>query len=128
MDQTIRHLAYDAAQALSADRQGNIYVTVCTEGGLSGPSAGGEDAFLSKYDANGNLQWIKQFGGPGHDFGNDVSADGLGNVYVSGQTEANGLNKGNYDVYIRKFDAAGNQLWAKQLGTPLWDEFGAVPR
>jgi hypothetical protein len=63
-------------------------------------NAGGRDAFVSKYDAAGILQWTKQLGTTTEDEGHGVSADGLGNVYISGGTWGNlgGVNAGGQDA------------------------------
>jgi hypothetical protein len=48
-----------------------------------------------------------------------VSADGLGNVYISGVTHGalGGPNAGNADAFVSKYDAAGALLWTRQFGT-----------
>ena len=76
----------DGSGAVSADGLGNVYISGTTEGSLWGPSAGGHDAFINKYDVSGTLQWSRQLGTSSVDLGRSVSADGLGNVYISGET------------------------------------------
>ena len=73
-------------------------------------NAGADDAFLAKYDASGTLQWIQQLGTSSRETSRGVSADGLGNVYISGATEGSlgGANAGGGgylegDVYVAKF-------------------------
>src|SRR5262249_49751428 len=53
---------------------------------LGGPNAGGNDAFVSKYDAAGNFQWTRQLGTSSDEFSYGVSAGGAGNDYISGYT------------------------------------------
>ena len=63
-------------------------------------SADGFDAFVSKYDADGNFVWSHQ---PlGQDFGNAVTADGMGNVYSFGTTS--GTNVGEDDAFLVKIN------------------------
>jgi hypothetical protein len=104
---------------ISADSTGSIYVTGYILGSLWNPSAGGEDAFLAKYDAAGTQQWAHQFGVSGDDVGTGVSIDGLGNVYLSGSTHGSleGPSAGGRDGFLRKYDSSGNVVWAKQFGT-----------
>ena len=104
---------------VSADGVGNIYVAGITRGSLAGPNAGDYDAFVAKYDAAGNLQWTKQFGSAARDQVNGVSADALGNVYVSGWTLGDlvGPNLGGDDAYLVRYDAAGNLQWMRQFGS-----------
>jgi hypothetical protein len=47
-------------------------------------SAGNYDAYINKFDKNGNLVWAKQIGSMGNDWGNSVTALGDGNVFASG--------------------------------------------
>ena len=109
---------------VSADGLGNVYTSGRTEGSLGGTNAGSRDAFVSKYDAAGNLQWTRQLGTSLVDESFGVSADGLGNVYISGSTQGSlgGTNAGDYDAFVSKFDAAGNLQWTRQLGTSSNDE------
>jgi hypothetical protein len=57
--------------------------------------------------------WGRQFGSTGSDTGYGIAADGLGNVYITGQIAA--------DAFLRKFDAAGNPLWGRTLATGAED-------
>ena len=62
----------------------SVYVTGYTNNTLPGQtSAGGNDAFVARYDAAGNLLWVRQFGSAGSDQANGVAADASG-VYVVG--------------------------------------------
>jgi hypothetical protein len=104
---------FDNSRGVSADGLGNVYISGFTNGSLGGPYAGGDDAFVSKYDAAGNFQWSRQLGTSsfdGVDESYGVSADGLGNVYISGYTHGSlgGPNAGEYDAFVSKYDAAGN--------------------
>jgi hypothetical protein len=108
------------ASGVSADGLGNVYISGNTRGSLGGPNAGYDDAFVSKYDAAGTLQWTRQSGTATYDDANAVSADGLGSVYVSGYLE--GLNPSDEgDAFISRYDAAGNFEWTRQLGTSAFD-------
>jgi hypothetical protein len=74
---------------------------------------GGFDAFVRKYDADGNELWTRQFGTTGDDFARAISVytssvDGS-EVYVTGDTLG--------DAFVRKFDKDGNELWTRQFGT-----------
>jgi len=79
---------------------------------------------LSKYDSAGSLAWSRQFGtSSAEQSRGGLTADGLGNVYISGNTKGNlsAPNAGDYDVFVRKYDAAGNLLWSEQFGSNLPD-------
>jgi formylglycine-generating enzyme required for sulfatase activity len=116
----------DQAFGVTADKIGNVFITGETTGDLAGPNVGGNDAFVSKYDSTGNLIWTRQLGTSADDRGSGVSADGLGNVYVSGETggDLSGNSFGNTDAFLGKYDSQGNLLWLRQAGTSD-DDFGA---
>jgi uncharacterized protein (TIGR03437 family) len=108
----------DAARGVAADASG-VYVVGDIGGALQGPSAGAGDVFVRKYDPEGNILWTKQFGGTTDDQASAAAVDASG-VYVTGfitgtlpgQTDA-----GSNDVFVRKYDFAGNELWTRQFGT-----------
>ncbi len=112
----------DFANGIVVDATG-IYVTGFTIGTLSGQSAGWWDAFVRKYDANGNVAWTKQFGSAGADYTNAIAADATG-IYVVGYTTGSlfGNNAGGWDAWVWKCDPNGNVLWADQFGT-AYDDF-----
>jgi hypothetical protein len=114
----------DLCYGVSADSLGNVYVSGYTLGNLDGTNAGGSDALVSRYDGAGTLQWTKQFGTNSNDESFSASADGMGNVYISGYTLGNldKTNAGGLDVFVSKFDAAGTLRWTRQLGTSSNDK------
>jgi hypothetical protein len=120
--------ARDYSNSISADSFGNIYISGFTEGSLNGPNAGANDAFLSKYDASGNVQWTRQLGTTLSDESRGVAVDGLGNAYITGTTNGSldGPNVGNADVIVAKYDAAGSRLWTRQFGSVGSDRGDAI--
>lgn len=113
----------DGALGVSADGFGNVYISGFTRGSLGGPNAGSGDAFVSKFDAAGNLLWARQLGTAENDVSFAVSADALGNVYISGATEGDldGPNIGTVDAFVSKYDANGVLKWTRQLGNTFDD-------
>jgi len=115
----------DYATGVAMDVYGNIFVTGYTDGTLDGNvSAGGQDAFLVKYDSSGVMLWARQFGTTSGDFAEAVATDPAGNVVVGGETYGSlggGTNAGWTDAFLAKYDADGNQLWLRQLGTAEFD-------
>jgi hypothetical protein len=114
--------------AVTIDRLGNVFVTGGTTGDLGGINSGSFDAFLTKFDINGNLQWTRQLGSPGNDQATGVSGDGLGNVYISGITDSDlaAPNAGGFDAFLAKYDALGNLLWKRQYGAEGTDGAGGI--
>jgi hypothetical protein len=74
---------------IEADAAGNLYVVGATKLSLgrTNPSPDQFDAFVRKYDANGNVRWTYQFGTDGGDFGHNFALDGLGNIFLVGETD-----------------------------------------
>jgi hypothetical protein len=114
----------DSALGLAVDDTG-VYVTGTTTGAFSGHvSAGGQDAFVRKYDAAGNELWTSQFGTSDWDQVTGAATDAVG-VYLSGFTGgalAGQTSAGEQDGFVRKYDAGGNELWTRQFGTSSADE------
>lgn len=118
----------DTGFAVSADGLGSVYISGLTFGNIGGASSGLGDAFVSKYDAAGNLSWSRQLGSNRDDVSYGLAADRFGNVYVGGYTEGNlgGAPLGSGDAFLTKFDASGSRLWTRQFGTSSYDEVRAV--
>ena len=109
----------DGPTAISIDASG-VYVVGYTTGTLPGQtSAGGYDAFVRKYDLAGNELWTRQFGTSNEDIAYGISLD-ISGVYVTGYTEgtfAGQISQGARDVFVRKYDPAGSELWTRQFGS-----------
>jgi hypothetical protein len=107
------------------DGLGNVYISGSSNAPIVEPRVhAGYDAFLAKYDAQGNRIWINEFGTTQSEHAGGVAFDGLGNVYVAGVTggDLGGQNAGEGDAFLAKFDAIGNQLWIHQFGTVAREE------
>lgn len=108
----------DFGEDVSADKLGNVFVSGTTIGSLGGSYAGMGDAFVGKYDSEGNQKWVRQIGTPYSDFGSGVAADNRGNVFVAGTTLGSlGLaNLGGPDAFLRKYSGSGAIMWTRQIG------------
>jgi hypothetical protein len=83
------------------------------------------DSFVVKYSAAGNMLWAKGIGGTGWDYGNGITNDTDGNVYIVGiysdtisfgSFNLSNTNFGAFNIFVVKYDPLGNVLWAKQAG------------
>jgi uncharacterized protein (TIGR03437 family) len=97
----------DRATGVAADASG-VYVI----GNRPAPPGGGGGSGVRKYDSRGNELWTREFSAPAP--GNvqliQAAADAAG-VYVLGQAFS-GANGG---MVLRKYSAAGNELWTRLL-------------
>ncbi|MGV2828053.1 SBBP repeat-containing protein [Myxosarcina sp. GI1(2024)] len=110
---------FDEAFGIATDSDGNAYTSGWTLGDLEGANAGLYDVWVAKHDAEGNQQWIEQFGTTDYDWSWDAAIDDSENVYLTGWTlgDLAGANAGSYDGWVAKYDPEGNQQWLKQFGT-----------
>ena len=103
----------DYGTSVTTDSSGNIYVTGITSGGLDGNTIYGKnDMFLVKYNSSGIKQWTKQLGTSINEWGQDVTSDSSGNIYVTGSTEGGldgNINSGSYDIFLVKYNSSGTK-------------------
>ncbi len=86
-------------------------------------SAGGYDIALVKYDSNGNVIWAKGAGGSGTDVPYSISIVENNDVIMGGHFSTtcsfdtiSVTSYGAWDVFIAKYDSAGNALWVTRAG------------
>jgi len=111
--------------AITNDPGGSSYVTGAFNGNTRFSSTGttaqtgtdllataGKDAFIAKYDANGNLLWVTKAGGTGNDIGKSIAWEPNGICVVSGNF-SNAMTVGSTtlnataglsSVFIAKYD------------------------
>ena len=129
----------DNVASSAIDNQGNVYVTgtyysttmafgaqTITNSGPGG-DFNTRDIYFAKYDANGNLVWVKNIGTPLHDDVLAIATDNQGNIYLGGSYQSESIAFGNFtltnssnktDLYLVKYNSDGNALWAKSaMGT-----------
>jgi hypothetical protein len=109
----------DWPEDLAISSTGDVYVTGFTDGVLTGVSAGGQDYFLGRYDPDGNLVMLVQAGSAGNDRAKAVAVGPADNPYIVGDTDGDleGVQAGNADIFVAKYDPAGVELWIDQRGT-----------
>jgi gliding motility-associated-like protein len=124
------------AQAMAVDHHGNVYITGHSNDTVDfdpGPNevllkAGNDDIFIAKYDSLGTYLWANVFWSPGHNYGTKLKLDLEGNIILTGyarsyadfdpssNTAFLGNNATANYVFIAKYDANGNYIWAKEIG------------
>ena len=88
----------------------------------SPPVVGDRDAYLTKHDVNGELVWVKRFGGLYTDYGTAIELDD-DYIYLSGYFTDTAtidndtlIGAGSQDAYLIKLDKDGNVIWSKTWG------------
>ena len=110
------------AMDVSTDQFGNILVSgLATDNINAYPTKG--DAFVSKYEEDGDLVWTRLIASDEFEESTGVAADSLGNVYVTGYTygDLGGPYWGASDVFLNKYDADGDLLWSIQPGSSSFE-------
>src|SRR6267143_456871 len=127
--------SYDYGEGIAVDRLGNSFVTgyfqspTITFGSTVLTNHGDADAYVVKYDASGNVRWAASVGGINIDLGLGIAVDSSGASYITGEFYSPTItigrmtltNRGYTDMFIVKFDAAGNVVWAKSAGNSSYD-------
>ncbi len=127
----------DYGNDVVADSSGNIYVCGSfydevdfdtTEATDFHESAGGSDAFISKFNPLGVFQWARTWGSESVDECKALTVDDSGNVYVTGKFSGTvdfdpseeltdeHTSTGNTDAFLCKYDPSGKLIWARTWG------------
>ena len=95
---------------IALDNSGNIYIS----GYIYNTSSTITDIFIAKFNSSGTQQWNTTWGGDDEDYGNDITLDNSGNIYITGSTYSFGVGYG--DVFIAKYNNSGTLLWDTTWG------------
>lgn len=76
--------------------------------------AGGNDAWVIKLSENGAVDWQRTYGGTGGDIARSIKHTFDGGFVVAGLTSS--FTSGKQDMWVLKFDKAGNMQWHKSYG------------
>lgn len=119
---------------------GNFWVTADFDPGAGTAEltpVSGADTYIAKYDTDGNYMWAVNYCGITYENSNDIAVDAQNDIYVIGlfaesatvdfdPSEAGELfleSEGDYDIYLTKYSAGGDMLWAFNAGG-TWADYG----
>jgi FlgD Ig-like domain/Beta-propeller repeat len=98
------------------------FVNSVNFGGIALNSAGSTDIFAAKYASfNAAHQWSQRFGSTDTDYGNDITTDTSGNVYLAayfkGSVSFGGAtyNATGFDGVLARYNSAGAFAWSRQI-------------
>jgi len=112
--------------AVVGDASGCTLVTGDTSDdfGQGYPNLGETDAYLSKYNPDGEVMWVCQLGTEGLDSGSCLTVDPQGNCYVGGQTNGSlapnlivDTGDTQQDAFVAKISSEGTCVWIRQFGS-----------
>jgi hypothetical protein len=127
----------DYVTGLRTDANGNSYLTgysnsaSMTFSSVTFPSTvSGYEIFVAEYDNAGNVIWAKGDGVTASLYKPAIDIDGSGNCYITGYFNGTSAtfgtttltNAGINDIFIVKYNNAGNVVWAKRAGGTDFDE------
>lgn len=107
----------------------NLLVAGTTSKTFDGQTlTGSDDAYLSLRDSTGALLWTRFVGTASIESGQGAALDSAGNAYVAGSTQSafpGFTNTGSTDLFVARYDSAGNQTLLRQIGSnateSVWD-------
>jgi hypothetical protein len=137
---------FDYGNGIVVDGTGNAFVAGATgssnfptANALAGTSAGGDDAFVTKFNTTGNaLVYSTYLGGNGFDTATSIAVDHVGNAYVTGQTQSTNFPTASpfqaalvigasSNAFVTKLNAAGNALvYSTYLGGGVADQGNGI--
>lgn len=124
----------DYGRSITTDASNNVYVTgsfqsptirfdliTLTNTDTSGTTY---DMYILKYDSTGTVLWADSKGGKGTEYARSIAVDSANNVFICGNFDSDTLifntdtliNVGAFDAYLTKYNATGNEIWAKSYG------------
>jgi hypothetical protein len=119
----------DYGYSIALDSSANCYITgyfnsatsVFGSTTLNNPYSlsGGYLYFIAKYDSLGNAVWAKTAAGGAQSTGNNIAVDNAGNLWVTGffsstvTLDTISLSGTGKDIFLAKYNSAGNIIWAK---------------
>jgi hypothetical protein len=133
----------DYGLCITTDSSGNVYITGYFEGTVNfgvdfgttdtKTSAGFDDIFLVRINADGTYAGARRMGGVGRDWGLGITADSSDNVYITGMfedtvdfgqdfgTTDSKTSAGGRDIFLARINSNGSYGWIKRFGGTLND-------
>jgi len=122
--------------ASNGDAAGNCYLAGYYLGPASfgGTVLTGVDLFITKFDTTGDVAWARRLLGGSAALPRMIAPGASGDYYLAGHFSGNTVtfgsftftNAGSFDLFLLRYDSAGNLLWARQGGGAGPDDFAGI--
>lgn len=117
----------DVATAIDTDVSGHVYVSGYYQGttnfqSFSATSISYNDVFLSRFDADGNCEWLSSAGSWGLDNCLGMATDWDGTTYLTGVFEEEmfadnvSFSGDGYDIYVLCYESSGDVRYGRNAG------------
>lgn len=115
---------------VTVDAGGNIYVCGSTQGAFPGATSQGlGDAFIARFQSNGNQTWVSQLGSYGDDALVAIVAHPNGQVYAAGWARGplpGQVQMGGQDGVVVAYKSDGTRSLVRQFGTSYADVVNGI--
>ncbi|OQP40035.1 hypothetical protein A4H97_17615 [Niastella yeongjuensis] len=119
----------DSPYAIASTTDGGAIITgssTSNQSGDVGVNHGGQDLWVVKVNANGDMGWNKLLGGSGYEASHAVNATPDGGYLIAGSSNSTdgdvGPTQGADDLWVLKLNGAGQILWSKTFGSSGYDD------
>jgi hypothetical protein len=113
---------YEVSSDIALDGSGNAYVAGYTSStdfpikdAFQPRSAGGVDAFVTKFNAEGSLVYSSYLGTSGDDSARSIAVDGSGSAYITGTTDSTNFPTQNP---FQPASGGGRDAFVAKISTP----------
>ena len=123
----------DYGGGICIDRNTFVYVTgtansttgIATSGVFQTNLKGSSNAFIAKFSLGGSMQWSTYYGSTIFEYGNGITTDKIGNIYIAGRTGSSsgiatsGAFQTSYNGlcgFIAKFNPNSSRIWSTYFG------------
>jgi hypothetical protein len=139
--------ATDIGRAIAVASDGSVYVagfytspnltitssTQVVHSVTNSGATGTREAFIAKFDSDGEPVWLRSYGGAGNDYAEALAVDSNDRIYVGGYFEGTatfratspavtGTSAGMSDGFVLRLSSAGDLQWATTFGGSGEDE------
>ena len=111
------------------DADGNVFLAGFQRGGavfsrtVLLPECKVQDAFVARYDLEGDVDWVIGTGGMADGLATSVAPDGSGGCYIGGMFQGvlrlagkSVKSEGKHDAYVARIDSDGHGTWLHHSG------------